>query len=423
MSSGFRVAHEPGRARVEDPGATPIPVEVRQERIERFAAAAKAAGLAAVVVFSHGARSGVGTHGNLRYLLDWTSWGAPTMLVLPLDGEPAVAVPGPFDVPWMEELCPWLNDVRLETPGRQGLLARAILAEKGIRGAIGLIGASELEHGVYSELTAPDERWSFHPADDLLQRQRVVKDTYGLARMRRAAAICDAMFASLAEALQTPRLPAWKAQAVMNSTALMEGAETTFNWVVAGKLPDRTRGRREENLAPIEAGDCVVAAVIMTYAGYFGHALRMFSIGEPAEEQLRVWSVVHEAQERAAALLRPGVSAGLVAPAAEEVLFSHFPDAREGDVRRFQVAHFIGLDYAEYPTALIGRRLGEKVGADGAGEAPDVMFERGMTMEIHPNVRPPGMGLGAVGDIFLVGSEGGERLTAFPTDMQAITPR
>lgn len=408
----------------DDPGATPIPAEVRRGRIERLIAAARAADLAALVIFSHGSRSGVGTHGNLRYLLDWTSWGAPTMLVLSVDGDPVVVVPGPFDVPWMGELCPWIADVRLESPGNHGRLARMILAEKHIHGPIGLIGANEREHTVYRELTAPDPRWTFRAADEILHRQRVVKDAFALARMRRAAAICDTMFAALADALRTPGLPVWKAQAVMNATALLEGAETTWNWIVAGPLPDRTRGRREENLAPIAAGDCVVAAVIMTYAGYYGHTLRMFSIGEPAAEHLRVWQAVHAAQDAAAALLRPGVNARLIAPAAEDVLFSHFPEAREGDRLRFQPAHFIGLDYAEYPTAVVGGQPAHWRALHDVQAAPgDFTLEAGMTMEIHPNVRPPGLGLGAIGDIFVVQPDGGARLTTFPTTIQVITPR
>ncbi len=168
----------------------------------------------------------------------------------------------------------------------------------------------------------------------------------------------------------------------------------------------------------------MVAAIIMTYAGYYGHALRMFTIGEPTEEHSRVWRAVHEAQNTAAALLRPGANARLVPLAAEEVLFEHFPDAREGDRLRFQVSHFIGLDYAEYPTSATSRPPSHGRSLSTTQVTPiDYSLAEGMTMEIHPNVRPPGLGLGTVGDIFVVGPDGGERLTTFPTALQTITPR
>lgn len=407
-----------------DDSAAIIPDAVRQERMERLREAARSRGFAALLIFSYGARSGMGTHGHLRYLLDWTSWGACTLLLLPVHGAPVVAVPGPFDVPWMRELCPWIAEVHLEAPSNQGRLARALLAEHGVRGRVGLLGGGALVHGVYDALVAPDERWTFEAADDLLDRQRVVKDAFGLRRLRRAAAICDVMFEALAEHLRRPGTPAWQAQAAMNAAGLAEGAETAWNWLTAGPAPDRTRGRREENLAPLRVGDSVVAAIIMTYAGYYGHALRMFSIGDPSPGQLSLWRAVSEAQAAAAALLRPGGNARLLAPAAEAVMFRHFPAAQEGDRLRFQVGHFIGLDYAEYPTALVGSPPSyDRYFPATASPATDFALDAGMTIEIHPNVRPPGLGLGAVGDVFLVTPGGGERLTTFPITLTAVAPR
>src|SRR5579859_5041107 len=82
----------------------PLPVAVRLQRIAALREAAGADGLAALVIFSYGARSGMGTHGHLRYLLDFTSGGPPAVLVLPIGKELAVGVTAPFDPPWMREL-------------------------------------------------------------------------------------------------------------------------------------------------------------------------------------------------------------------------------------------------------------------------------------------------------------------------------
>ena len=194
------VAHPPP----DDPGAVPVPPAVRQERIERLRAAARERDLAAVVIFSYGGRSSAGTHGHLRYLLDWTSGGGCAMLLLPVDGPPAVVVPAPFDPPWMRELCPWIEEVYLEGPGAQPRVARALLERRGITGRIGLIGVQALPHGAYADMLAPDPRWAFEPIDEVLHRQRTVKDAIALARLRRAAAICDTMFEALVEALRVP---------------------------------------------------------------------------------------------------------------------------------------------------------------------------------------------------------------------------
>jgi Xaa-Pro aminopeptidase len=408
----------------DDPGAVPVPEAVRRERIERLRVAARARDLAAVVVFSYGSRSGAGTHGHLRYLLDWTSGGGCAMLLLPVDGPPAVVVPAPFDPPWMRELCPWIEDVYLEGAGNQPRVARTLLDRRGIRGRIGLVGVQALPPAAYREMLAPDPRWELEAVDELLHRQRTVKDEIALARLRRAAAICDTMFEALVEALRVPGMPVWKAQATMQAVAELEGAESVTGWMSAGREPDRTRTRREENLAPLRPGDRVTASIIMIYAGYYGHALRMFTIGDPTPAHERVWRAVSEAQSAAAGRLRPGENARLITPTAEEVLFRHFPGAREGDRRRFQVAHFTGLDYAEYPTGIVGRAPGhDRFFAGPAPDLQDFPLEAGMTIELHPNVWVPGLGFGAVGDVFLVTPAGAERLNRFPTGLQAVTPR
>jgi Xaa-Pro aminopeptidase len=132
---------------------------------------------------------------------------------------------------------------------------------------------------------------------------------------------------------------------------------------------------------------------------------------------------VTEAQEAARQVLRPGLSARLPAATADEVLFRHFPEARDGDRLRFRSCHFIGLDYSESPTAqTIAQPPAWSCVGGLADDLIDLPLEANMTMEIHPNTRPPGLGFGAVGDIFVVTPDGGEPLTSFPRDLQAIKP-
>jgi Xaa-Pro aminopeptidase len=404
----------------------PLPVDVRQARMTAVVQAAREADLSALVVFSHGARANVGTHGHLRYLLDYTSDGPPAVMVLPVDTAtltPMVGVTAPYDPPWMRELCPFIDDVRLENEGDQGRLVRDVLAQRGIRGRIGLVGTRPLDHRVFGDLTAPAEAWSFVMCDDLLHRQRMQKDKHALARMSRAAEICDTMFEELGEALRITGWPVWRAQALLHGVAYREGAETSNNWVVAGVQPDRTRGRREENMASIEIGQRVVASVTMTYAGYYGHVVRTYSIGDPIPEHERAWHAVAKAQVAMCARLHPGNNAREVPLEGERVLFDAFPEAREGDRLRFQPTHFIGLDYAEYPTALSSRPpMHDRELAD-LGPLSDFALQADMTIELHPNVCPPNVGLAAVGDIFVVGPNGGRRLTRYPSGLHVVSPR
>ncbi|MCC7370116.1 MAG: M24 family metallopeptidase [Chloroflexi bacterium] len=415
--------------RQQQPGPDQIPVDpsILQARIERLRAAGAQAGHAALVVFAQGARqlSGTSTHGNLRYLLDWFSGGGTATMIVPMDGEPVVVVPGPSDVGDMRERAPWIVDQRCEPSGNHGRLVRVALDERGIRGQVGLIGAGELMHGVYAELTAPtpDDRWSFSRVDVLLDEQRMVKDEIGLARMRRAAAICDVIFDQLAAALAGQARPVWQLQAIANAVGQLEGAEFVWNWMVGAPRPDRTRRRPEENTRVVQPGDCVITGLYLIYGGYYGHALRMFTVGEPDESHQRTWQAVFDAQSAAAALLTPGSSARAPGLAADAELFRHFPEARETDRVRFRSSHFIGLDYSEYPTSKTIAQPDTASYLGGLSSAlVDLPMQADMTIELHPNICPPGVGLGALGDIFRVTRGGGERLTTFPSEICVVRP-
>jgi Xaa-Pro aminopeptidase len=241
--------------------------------------------------------------------------------------------------------------------------------------------------------------------------------------MRRAAAICDVIFDRLAEALRGPGRPVWQLQALANAVGQLEGAEFVWNWMVGAPKPDRTRRRPEENCRIVQPGDCVITGLYLIYGGYYGHALRMFTVGEPAESHRRVWQAAYDAQEAAAPLLKPGLSARAPGQAADAALFRHFPAAKTTDRVRFRSSHFIGLDYSEYPTA---KTIAQPDTASYLGglssQLVDMPLQQNMTIELHPNICPPELGLGALGDIFLVTPDGGKRLTTFPSELCVVRP-
>ena len=273
-----------------------------------------------------------------------------------------------------------LPDVRLENPPSEPRLVREILGHAGVTGRIGLIGAQALEHGVYAELVAADDHWTVEAADELLQ----ASDS---ARTRTRWRACDARRPSA-----TRCLPSWRMRS-------------------ARRICRRRLRQR------------VVAAVIMTYACDFGHTLRTLCIGEPSDDHVRAWRAVAEAQSEAAARLMPGENARLVPLAAEDVLFQHFPEGREGDRLRFQSTHFIGLDDAEYPTALTSRAAEPR---SHVCRYPTV--ERLCARSRHDHRDPPEH-LPAqhrprrCGRYLRVTPTGAERLTTYPLDLQVIDPR
>jgi Xaa-Pro dipeptidase len=390
-----------------------------KKRVEQLRADAEARGLQALLIFSYPARqlSGTSTHGYLRYLLDWTAWGSPSLFVLPVHGMPCLVVPIPGDIEAAHEMLPWIADVRNAATADYGKQALQLLREKGIQGRVGVIGLRDLNQAIHTDLLRSSPQWTLEESDALLDLPRMLKDTTSLEGMRQAAATCDVMLAKLQEVLSHPGLPAWQAQVETENAGRLNGADAVFSWFVSGPRPDHPRVRREENARLIQVGDCVVAGLIILQQGFYGHALRTFSIGEPSAEQMQVWQAVSGAQAQAAALFAPGSSISAPNRMAETVMFNKFPEARLGDKIRFRPCHFIGMDYAEYPTAYI-----TSLANPPAASEEDMFVQAGMTMEIHPNLRPPGLGFAAVGDIFVATPQGGECLSRFPQRLVVVQP-
>jgi Xaa-Pro aminopeptidase len=90
---------------------------------------------------------------------------------------------------------------------------------------------------------------------------------------------------------------------------------------------------------------------------------------------------------------------------------------------RFRSSHFIGLDYSEYPTS---KTIAQPDTASYLGglssQLVDMPLQQNMTIELHPNICPPELGLGALGDVFLVTADGGKRLTTFPSELCVVRP-
>jgi Xaa-Pro aminopeptidase len=395
-----------------------IPPSLLLERNRQLQEKAKETGLDGLMIFSQAARmmGATSTHGYLRYLLDWTSWGSPSLYFLPVEGNPTLVVPIPGEVEHAREKVPWIQDIRFCNVNDYGKLTCKLLSDRRTTGRIGMLGTQELSCSMVKDLSEHKHEWNFEPAEHLIDQHRMVKDKTGITLMREAAAVCDTMFETLGNCLKEPGTPAWKLQVEIEHAGRKAGAEIAWTWLASGLNPDRPRVGPQENARSIQQGDCVVAAIILIYQGYYGHAIRMFSMGAPSREQLQVWECVHHAQQNAAKMLKPGF--GISAPnlAAEKTLFDHFPEAQAMDKIRFRPCHFIGLDYAEFPTGEI-MSLSSQPDQSNIHERA---LESGMTMEIHPNLRPPGLGFGALGDIYLITSEGAECLTKYPHDICII---
>lgn len=392
-----------------------IPESRYPERIERARAALRERGLAALVIHSAASELFMQTshQAYARYLLGLTSRFAPMLLVLGAEGGLIVGGTDSMDVEYLPALRPWLRDVRTTTPYLFGQLARQALRSLGVgRGPVGLIGGDDLPRAAFADLVDQPGELDFRPAHEVIDRLRLTKEPEEIALHRRAARLVDAMYGTLLEGASREGQAAAATQVEMEYTARRAGAERATSWLTTGESLMRVPFRDQHLGLRFERGRQVVCGTYAIYQGYYGHAIRMGFKGVPTRESERLYAVIRAAQEAAMAEVRPGGGTAAVRLGAEEVLAREFPP----DPYRFRVAHFLGIEYSEPPTDRAFPQPWSLTLPPPPQAPEDIPLEPGMVLEIHPNLRVPGLGYCALGDMVLVTETGHERLTGFPRE-------
>lgn len=371
-------------------------------------------GLAALLVYATGSALGPSsrTHGYMRYLCDWDSHHAPSVLILRPGSAPTLLVPNIFMV-FLANQYFWIEDVRFVKVADFAREAVSILTQSGrARARIGLVGRNEIPTPVWEGLKdqLPHVEWKdFTPA---LDARRVVKDPLQIAMHAHAAEICDEMFATLGREIRTPK-PAYQLQADMERTARYAGCEYCMTWLTVMPKADYSRFFKEECSRIPQAGDQVFAGIYIIYEGHWGHAIRGGTFGTPTDTHRQLFSIALEMEDAMLALLHPGADLNELQSAAERIVFKHYPKADEERVFRFRHGHGLGLSYEDPISSTPFPQLYDAP----PKERPPVEAKTGMLFEFHPNLFVPGVGGAVIGDMVTVTADGPRILNQFPREL------
>lgn len=151
----------------------------------------------------------------------------------------------------------------------------------------------------------------------------------------------------------------------------------------------------------LEFGDRVnIKMYALGNDGYYGGMARSFVLGKPSEETEHLWKIAVEVQEKAASLLRPGVSVQAVADKVNKFL-------KEQGCKEDKsiMIHSIGESIQENPCVF------------GEIELP---VEENMVFYIGPVVDDGKADPLSCGDLYMVGKEETKRLTTFPRKLISL---
>ena len=175
----------------------------------------------------------------------------------------------------------------------------------------------------------------------------------------------------------------------------------SFNPIVAsgpnGSMPHYGGDQRV-----IEENDVIILDLGGRYKSYCSDTTRTFFVGEPTEEQKKVYEIVRLAQAAGEAAVRPGVTGQDVDRAARKVIV----DAGYGNFFFNRVGHGIGLAVHESPYIIEGN---------------DKPLEPGNVFSVEPGIYLPGKFGVRIENLVAVRPDGtGEALNHFPRDIESV---
>lgn len=225
-----------------------------------------------------------------------------------------------------------------------------------------------------------------------VEELRRAKTPEEIDSLRRAAALADRGYQRFAEVVE-PGMAEFELVAEVESFLKANGADDNFMLIASGGT--EVVGMKPPTERTFQRGDAITTELTPQVDGYYAQICRTLVLGDPSHEQLQSFAIFAEAQQAAEDLIRPGVSAGAVARAENDVFRRHgYGEYTEPKYTRVR-GHCLGLFPDETPHIL---------------EDVDYVLKEDMVLIAHPNTYLPLAGYMVFGDTLLVTAGGAERL-------------
>ena len=238
----------------------------------------------------------------------------------------------------------------------------------------------------YKELTEKLPNITFESLEDTLGKLRIIKDTQEISLIEKAAGIADEAFSHICQYIK-PGVRECDIALELESFMKKNGASaTSFDSIVAsGKRSSLPHGVASDKL--IEAGDFVTLDFGCVYQGYCSDMTRTVVVGKATEKQREIYEIVLDAQMKALAFIKPGVTGIEVDQIARDIISAKGYGAYFGH----GLGHGVGLEIHESP------RL-SPLGKD--------VLEPGMIVTDEPGIYLPDFGGVRIEDLVLVTETG-----------------
>jgi Xaa-Pro aminopeptidase len=233
-----------------------------------------------------------------------------------------------------------------------------------------------------------------------IAKLRIVKDSEEIELMRHAQSITDATFTHICGYIK-PGMTEMQIKNEMESYMFSQGADAlSFETIVAAGPNGANPHARPSDYA-VKPGDMIVMDYGAGYHDYHSDMTRTVCVGQPTEEQRRVYDIVRHTNEVCGQAAKPGC----IGRDIHNLAVKTITDAGYGDYFKHGLGHGVGLQIHEMP--YFGRRY--------TGEIPV-----GAVITDEPGIYLPGRFGVRIEDFGVMTEQGYERFTQSTHELQIV---
>jgi Xaa-Pro aminopeptidase len=383
-----------------------------EARHEQLWAACEDLRLDAILIVSNGSCFGLSgrSQGYMSFLCGWNSFDSPSALILSKGKRPELVVSHHRMMMMARENLVNLNVTWIDQDSF-GVGLRQALDRCGVHG--GRIGLCGWEDVIARSWQNADQQLAAFELVDIKARfnpLRAVKSPQQLTLQHKAAAVCDGMFDALERTNVVGRVT-YQIKAELECFAKQAGAEFVQHWLTVGTPPDYPRYFHHENRQIPKRGDLLIYGMQILVDGFWGHAVRTYSLGPASNRHSAVHAAVIEFQDKFISQMRPGTNMSDMVREG----FAHIKPVYEAigkmKVDMLRLGHGIGYSYSDPGTSEAFPRSYYNLEEELARSLPTDL-QPGMVFEVHPIFFYED-GAAGVGDMIEIMADGPRFMTKF----------
>lgn len=367
-------------------------MKVGKEKLEKTVNALGGKGLDGVVIYSGGTCS-ILRPSYLYYFAGFKPMGPRNAAVLSKRGEIVLLVEPAWDSGRVSKKS-WVGDVRGTSHFMEDLIS--VLQELHIEGPVGLVGAKEMTHDVFSEI---ERQAKVVPADEIIEEIAREKTAEEIENVRKTARIADVGFHAFLNHARIG-IREYEIAAEMECAMRTAGADDIF--ILLSSAPHNFE-MHEPTDRRLERGDVLIGEITPVCEGQFFQLCRTVALGDPSPVLKEKYKMLLRALEETLKQVKAGAPASVISKVMNRVIGK------------------AGYQKYCYPPYMRARGHGFGAGSIAPGGAIDdntkPLLLKDQVVVIHPNQWIPEVGYLACGETYLVTADGIERLAETETKL------